>query len=298
MQCIFCENKANSKEHIWGKWLRNVYPVTDGSPKDGHIEDRNDQSGKIVPSRGQFKGGEHSFFKTSKVVCADCNNNWMSQIEEAVKKQFPRIFLSAEPRIEELDFVSLKKWCFLKFCVIEAATEQAVPKEAFELEMENQIIEKAELSRRNRNLDFCTHQEIPDDFYVFIGRSVDVRQDGGSSCINSNPVTIFSKEEFEYEERKTFLGFVGHMHFLVTNHPALIGFIFSKFFPKGDRVGPLTNPKFKVTEIPLAAMNSDTLEDEVCTFLEKRENRKLRRNFAEFEGRVHIVPPRKRNAKI
>jgi hypothetical protein len=67
-QCLFCDQKANSKEHIWASWiLERVKP--------------------IGPIRHSIGKGPTKLLDnpelTTKHVCAVCNGGWMSNLESA-----------------------------------------------------------------------------------------------------------------------------------------------------------------------------------------------------------------------
>jgi hypothetical protein len=68
-QCIFCLNQANTKEHVWPKW---VLAVVD---QDRPLRFELGSDPEFLFS-GEFKIG---------CVCGDCNNGWMSRLEDEVK---------------------------------------------------------------------------------------------------------------------------------------------------------------------------------------------------------------------
>ena len=62
--CLFCENPACSREHLWPKWIL--------------------ARGKYGPMRHQLGKNEAVFIRpemTVKTVCGRCNNGWMSSLE-------------------------------------------------------------------------------------------------------------------------------------------------------------------------------------------------------------------------
>ena len=76
--CIFCDGTQMSLEHVWPRWAAKL--VVDA----GAVQHR---------SYAQFQGrdavantyNQPPFQQTAKVVCRDCNNGWMSRLEEAAK---------------------------------------------------------------------------------------------------------------------------------------------------------------------------------------------------------------------
>ena len=73
--CLFCQGQVSSKEDIWPQWLTKRFPLSDAS----HME----------AERGGHKLGTWQT-KTpqllpAKCVCKNCNNGWMSKLEEEIK---------------------------------------------------------------------------------------------------------------------------------------------------------------------------------------------------------------------
>jgi len=63
--CIFCDNPAGNREHLWAKWIHQRHDF-------GPLKmDRYDQEQVIIPDP-EFK---------VKSVCHSCNNGWMSDLE-------------------------------------------------------------------------------------------------------------------------------------------------------------------------------------------------------------------------
>jgi len=73
--CLFCNNIANSKEHIVPVWLSNALERTE----EEIIMNYHSLGANEIREQGKLKG-----FKT-KSVCEHCNNGWMSQLETQVK---------------------------------------------------------------------------------------------------------------------------------------------------------------------------------------------------------------------
>ena len=67
-QCLFCDNKADTREHLWPKWiLKNVdIPIMHSIGNSATKEIASPQM-------------------TVKCVCSVCNHGWMSQLEDSVK---------------------------------------------------------------------------------------------------------------------------------------------------------------------------------------------------------------------
>jgi hypothetical protein len=87
--CIFCGNRPLTKEHILGQWvLEHVSRTTNKY-----------QFGKVILGKKQKDTTEHSRMRTGdplnanvRVVCSNCNNRWMSQIQENAKPHLIPLF--------------------------------------------------------------------------------------------------------------------------------------------------------------------------------------------------------------
>lgn len=102
--CIFCPKKADSKEHIWSKWILDLLPEA----KDG-VFTRFDREGK-AHSRPAKKPEA-----TARIVCEhDCNNGWMStKLEGPMKSITSDIILNNKTKIFSSDDCRhIAEWAF------------------------------------------------------------------------------------------------------------------------------------------------------------------------------------------
>jgi len=104
-QCIFCLNQANTKEHVWPKW---VLAVVD---QDRPLRFELGSDPEFLFS-GEFKIG---------CVCGDCNNGWMSRLENEVKPCLePMLHGTMTPLTQSVQ-EKLSHWAVKIAMVIEAA---------------------------------------------------------------------------------------------------------------------------------------------------------------------------------
>ena len=73
--CIFCQERASTKEDIWPQWLTKRFPLSDTSYMEAErsgckLNNWRNKTTKLLPAR---------------VVCEECNNGWMSKLEDQVK---------------------------------------------------------------------------------------------------------------------------------------------------------------------------------------------------------------------
>jgi hypothetical protein len=86
--CIFCNQvKKMSGEHIWGDWLKGVVPIA--MNKHNFRAERLYRPGMAPIAGTTIRTGDPLRSKV-RVVCADCNNRWLSGIQSAGK---PRLIL-------------------------------------------------------------------------------------------------------------------------------------------------------------------------------------------------------------
>jgi hypothetical protein len=90
-RCIFCERQPPdvkiSREHIFGDWLREIFP-RDASTTHTHgiIDWPVTGPADMAPTVTIGGGQGHSGTKKVKVVCATCNETWLStKVEDAAK---------------------------------------------------------------------------------------------------------------------------------------------------------------------------------------------------------------------
>jgi hypothetical protein len=68
--CAFCPSTKLTQEHVWGDWVNGILPqVKYSTSRKKHPDDN--------PVPWQSTGIQ----QTAKVVCGDCNNGWMSDLE-------------------------------------------------------------------------------------------------------------------------------------------------------------------------------------------------------------------------
>lgn len=119
--CIFCGGTPLSKEHIWADWLREYIPRTDAktdhnvSIVSGFVYEKT--KGKV-----DRPGDPHS--QRLRVVCQQCNNGWMSEIQNRVKPNLSKLVVGEPADLTSMDRELLANWAVM-FTYI---WEQAEPK--------------------------------------------------------------------------------------------------------------------------------------------------------------------------
>jgi hypothetical protein len=121
-KCIFCLKPGTTDEHIFGDWLRAVFPRT---PKDtrtqGVTQWGQDRHGKLyaMPQATVHQG--HSGPKKVPYVCEGCNNGWMSRMENRTRRILMPLIQGLPHSISTFDQQYLATWIAKTVMVAEYA---------------------------------------------------------------------------------------------------------------------------------------------------------------------------------
>jgi len=124
-QCIFCEQTAQSREHVYPKWIQKYILPVDAMTLHKVARPINDQSLKLGPAgRGKmFRTGD-ALSQKAKVVCNACNNGWMSEIESETEEILSSIISGNWSIIENQDIIKLRKWIQLRSIIFDQLDPQ------------------------------------------------------------------------------------------------------------------------------------------------------------------------------
>ena len=148
--CIFCGELGNiSKEHFWPEWLA-PYVHTIG---DGHnISELHSAEGKgqqTLQRRRVCPG--NVITKKIRVVCKNCNNRWMSELEANVKPTILSLLINNKTALTEEEVATLSLWITVKTIVGEHWEENL------------------SLTPDNDRYLIYKNKIIPDYFHIFLG---------------------------------------------------------------------------------------------------------------------------------
>ncbi len=110
-KCIFCDGAGKiSKEHVFGLWLREFFPRNEHTKhKSAYISWR-DESGPHAPTDRRLQRQGHVGSKQIKVVCRQCNNEWLSRLEGRVKRALPPLIAGKRANLLEGGQALLATW--------------------------------------------------------------------------------------------------------------------------------------------------------------------------------------------
>ena len=115
-QCIFCGGRPLSAEHVWSRWTHKYIPYDPAHRAKKALvsvsfRDRTDYERVPMPQDlRQWK---------VRVVCARCNNGWMSLVENRAKSILVPLFSGKQARLHPEAQTRIATWISLKTMVCE-----------------------------------------------------------------------------------------------------------------------------------------------------------------------------------
>jgi hypothetical protein len=113
-RCIFCGGAPLTREHIWPQWLRAHLPIAMINYQSLQAIEHRRQTDRNVSTRS---GDPHSW--RIRVVCARCNNGWMSQLEMHFQPILVPLLKGQIARLTPRQQQTLAAWAALKVMVAE-----------------------------------------------------------------------------------------------------------------------------------------------------------------------------------
>lgn len=116
--CLFCQQTKLTKEDVYPRWHVRTQPETPVK----WVHHRDFPSATVLQSADRHtrqhvqQGSLHTL--RLKCVCAECNNTWMSRLQEAAKPIIQRMMLG-ESVLSEVDQFVLASWCTMTAFVFE-----------------------------------------------------------------------------------------------------------------------------------------------------------------------------------
>ncbi len=113
-QCLFCDQNAATKEHIWPLWLTRRFDTPHGVAVDA------ERSGVALPGWRQQR---HEI--AARFVCGKCNNGWMSSLEGRAKPTIERLLDQDSSEIDAAAQATLITWATKSAMVFEVLRAKA-----------------------------------------------------------------------------------------------------------------------------------------------------------------------------
>jgi hypothetical protein len=169
-RCIFCDRLGVTKEHMWADWLRNYIP----REASGHATSF--EKIHLRHSERQYQrrmGDPHS--RRIKCVCRECNNGWMSQLQEKAKPYLVPMLTGNAVTLQRNGLTPLAAWVTMMVMVAEHLNDESVA---------------VTLVERQR---FKASQRAPSHWRIWIGRHAAVQH----PLFTHNIMSFASEEEIE-----------------------------------------------------------------------------------------------------
>jgi hypothetical protein len=119
-KCIFCQGYGMTKQHIWPNWMNAVI----SERGDTHLQTLTrfksliDSSLQVEKPLFNEKNGDIGTRKV-RLVCAQCNNNWMSRIEDAASSVISSLMAQKTTTLPQAEQAKLISWICLMAIVAE-----------------------------------------------------------------------------------------------------------------------------------------------------------------------------------
>ncbi|MEM9872061.1 MAG: hypothetical protein AAF822_12465 [Pseudomonadota bacterium] len=235
-RCIFCENKADSKEHLYGAWLQKVYNVNP-SPKGKrrHLESRVTPDGApFVATNGNFSKGGHQLNTTvQKAICQSCNSSWLSDIQDYMRPIFKKFTHNGDLLLSSADQKTIVQWLYLKQLLYQFATEtlnglswdqrSALQAQRVNCPPEEQLVRAKEKWLEDDCAYFRRNVLPPSDVRFFVSRALyDNKSLGGFNYV---PRVAFYSRRGEGQIRGFAFGYLTLIHighFFATIHKPIV----------------------------------------------------------------------------
>ncbi|RVU13194.1 hypothetical protein [Methylobacterium oryzihabitans] len=157
--CVFCGSTSTTKEHIFPRWLeRELGGMRSITPHRISRVTRSEDGYNILsrPSAGRLDRN-NEMQKQLRIACNECNNGWMSRLQEAAKPTIVYLLrrmrstgpFTATHYLTQQQCHDLSKWAVMTSMVIEYADIPTVA-----------------VSQDHRNY-FRETQNIPESWHVF-----------------------------------------------------------------------------------------------------------------------------------
>jgi hypothetical protein len=115
-RCIFCGRSPLTKEHVWSRWTHRYIPHNPSQQTGRALvaveyRDRTEfRRMRMPPDPRQWQ---------VRAVCARCNNEWMSHLENQIKPILMPLFAGQQCRLEPEKQVQIATWITLKTMICE-----------------------------------------------------------------------------------------------------------------------------------------------------------------------------------
>lgn len=117
-KCIFCDGGNLSKEHLWSDWMAELLPAFPANQHEEHLATFTQKTRLVGPPQFTKRNGQ-LWTKKIRVVCADCNSEWMSALDNEAKPLLAKLIGAQPHSFSVSDSQLVAQWTTLKVLVAE-----------------------------------------------------------------------------------------------------------------------------------------------------------------------------------
>lgn len=189
--CIFCGNNNLTKEHIFPHFMRKNLPHYFEFGSNHYITRKSDDGEEKITNGllTRYNGRDHRDLKL-KIVCAKCNNEWMSNIDNKSKNTLISLLADGAINIRRENYFTLATWVTKFLMVYEYADTETIT------------------ITDNDRLLFKNNQQPMDNLIVYIGNFSGIRHAMSiwhRKLEFSTPLEIFSGQITIFTIGKSFI---------------------------------------------------------------------------------------------
>jgi hypothetical protein len=107
-QCIFCDHRANSFEHIFPDWINKIFPPDKIGPVEA-IKTQVVTGDDSASTQTVFQAGKVAQL-TAKIVCCCCNGGWMSDMETRARPLLEHAIVGHDADFTQEDQIFISGW--------------------------------------------------------------------------------------------------------------------------------------------------------------------------------------------
>jgi hypothetical protein len=130
-RCVFCNQLGSSEEDVFARWLTKA--LGGPGPTGFHLR----------RSSGRDRLNTSTLRLTTRAVCRECNNGWMSQSEQAVRPVLTPMLRMQTVRLAKEEVATLAQWVFKTALMFDRAAppnERTVPDEHFRYLFQHRVL--------------------------------------------------------------------------------------------------------------------------------------------------------------
>ena len=159
--CIFCgEDRPLTKEHMVPNWYRREFAWR--RPKSVHVIEGFREGSGVYAGKGRIGHAGDIHDRGIRCVCAECNNGWMSGLQEQAMPFLREMIVAGDTRVPAAAAPIIMRWLCMATCVWETADP---PTAVLTATQRREIMAGA----------------IPAGWFGCVGRTHDLRQSGTRS---------------------------------------------------------------------------------------------------------------------